>query len=615
MPVYRVRVELKRIQTYLFAVPRLRTILGANALIGETLRQRLAEAARDDKAGRVAKACLPPEVVLPASLDQSACNLVTTPAAGLAEPWASWSADDPKESYDKGILTRDGGHFQALFSRDTGDTDASNFVDEARRIVGEHLPGVMVSVQVDRWDSGSGSTFAADVEGAWKTVQREGADSLQQLFETPGERTCEWSGQGPGVLSLDNAGSKVWVSPLVKGQWDAGTRFRNGRTFDIVGLLQKVKKADGTHVLPCRGQGWADAEDLTELAGGKGRYLALVHVDGNGVGKRKPQTQRNTGNATLTLQDWLDQEAKVEAFFASMRQNVRLALVEALEKTFGEIKASLHISPYQLLMLGGDDLLLACQAEYALPFVQHYAESLKGKNLSDGKPLDIGAGVAIAQPTFPFHALNALAEELASSAKRLSRACEGHSVVDWMVVSNASVPDPAEHRRLHDWVRYRLSAAGQTEQLALNARPYFVLPDAERTHSIDKPSLQELQAAADALRSARAGKGGEVARSQLKQLPADLRAGRRSGDHAFRVLPEAVRQTLKSHGISQAWTPIVRPDAQAGARPEAWYTPLVDLVEVSEIPGLGRRIAESPDEQSAATKAAGTDAVFVETAP
>ena len=344
-----------------------------------------------------------------------------------------------------------------------------------------------------------------------------------------------------------------------------------------------------------------------------------MHVDGNGVGKRTPKTQRKTDDANLTLQAWIDEEAKVEAFFASMRQSVRQALVEALGKTFAQASAANgagpRTSPYQLLMLGGDDLLLACQAEFALRFVQHYAESLKGKNLSDGKPLDIGAGVAIAQPTFPFHALNALAEELASSAKRLSRACEGHSVVDWMVVSNASVPDPAEHRRLHDWVRYRLSAAGQTEQLALNARPYFVLPDAERTHSIGKPSLQELQAAADALRSARAGKGGEVARSQLKQLPADLRAGRRSGDHAFRVLPEAVRQTLKSHGISQAWTPIVRPDAQAGARPEAWYTPLVDLVEVSEIPGLGRRIAESPDEQSAATKAAGTDAVFVETAP
>jgi len=266
-------------------------------------------------------------------------------------------------------------------------------------------------------------------------------------------------------------------------------------------------------------------------------------------------------------------------------------------------------------MLGGDDLLLACQAEFALRFVQHYAESLKSRHLSDEKPLDIGAGVAIAQPTFPFHALNALAEELASSAKRLSRACEGHSVVDWMVVSNASVTDPAEHRRLHDWVRYRLSANGPTEQLVLNARPYFVLPDEGRTHSKGKPCLQELQAAADALRAARASEGQEVARSQLKQLPAGLRAGRGAGEHAFKVLPKAVRETLKSHRIVQAWTAIDSPDARAGTGAKTWYTPLVDLVEVSEIPGLGRRPDDDPTGQGAATKAKETDAAIVKVAP
>ena len=35
-----VEVELKRVQTYLFQVPRLRVMIGANALLGETLRGR-----------------------------------------------------------------------------------------------------------------------------------------------------------------------------------------------------------------------------------------------------------------------------------------------------------------------------------------------------------------------------------------------------------------------------------------------------------------------------------------------------------------------------------------------------------------------------------------------
>jgi hypothetical protein len=43
----RVHVEFKRIQTWLFAVPRLRAMVGANALLGETLRVKLPNLARE----------------------------------------------------------------------------------------------------------------------------------------------------------------------------------------------------------------------------------------------------------------------------------------------------------------------------------------------------------------------------------------------------------------------------------------------------------------------------------------------------------------------------------------------------------------------------------------
>ena len=36
----RIRIEFKRVQTYLFEVPRLRAMLGANAAVGELLRSR-----------------------------------------------------------------------------------------------------------------------------------------------------------------------------------------------------------------------------------------------------------------------------------------------------------------------------------------------------------------------------------------------------------------------------------------------------------------------------------------------------------------------------------------------------------------------------------------------
>lgn len=587
MSVYRVRIELKRIQTYLFAVPRLRTILGANALIGETLRQRLGAAAAD------AGAALPATSRVPERLIRWQCGLLAD--TGEEEPWRTWSADDPKASYEKGILTRDGGHFQALFATEK---QVETFLQAAATLVGKYLPGVMTSVQVDCWTVADGQPDLG--QGKWVELPWPRAPACLPLFEMPGSKVCEWSGQGEGTRSIEvNKKSPVaWVSPLVEQQWNAGTRFREGRTHDVVGLLQKLQR------LPCRGNGWRDAEDLTQLAGGKGRYLALVHIDGNGVGKRTPQQGGGKDQPpSQTFQDWLNHEATVEAFFASMRQQVRLALVETLTATFAT--AAPGITPYQLLMLGGDDLLLVCQAEFALPFVVHYAQALRAKPLSDRDALDIGAGVAISQPSFPFHALHALAEELASSAKRLSRGCTGHSVVDWMVVTNASVPDLQVHRRQHDHRRYKLTQDGPVEQLIVNARPYFVLADPQRKHPADlhslqsSHSLQSLLAAADALRAARTGQGGDVARSQLKQLPASLRAGRRAGARAFSVLPTAIRTVLKAHDITQAWSLL---------GDNSWLSALADLVEVSEIADLGRRVRTAASAGGAADAAARADA-------
>jgi len=45
--MHKVELEFKRIQTYLFASPRLRAMLGANSILGQTIRLELTELARD----------------------------------------------------------------------------------------------------------------------------------------------------------------------------------------------------------------------------------------------------------------------------------------------------------------------------------------------------------------------------------------------------------------------------------------------------------------------------------------------------------------------------------------------------------------------------------------
>lgn len=589
MTVSRVRLEFKRIQTYLFAIPRLRTILGANALVGEVLRLRLPELAAQWQ-----QHVLPSGLQAPAPTDWPRASEGAAALRTESDTGQPWVADDPDAAYRAGVLTRDGGHFQALFPNLDS---ASGFAHEAAALLAADLPGLLTELHLESWAPSPGD--AKLVQG-WKAqVARTPPPPVADpdLFV---DQVCALSGQGAATHTLEvvqkGRRQQMRVSWQAVVQWGAGDRFRSGRTQDIVGRLQNMLGDDRQPLLPCRGGLWREPRDLEDLAGGGGRYLALVHADGNGVGSRGP-VKLVTESPTLPdepaaagLQRWLDLEAGVEAFYASMRQTVRAALVEALWVVFGKMDpGSGQYRPYQLLMLGGDDLLLTCRAECALPFVRAYAEALADRNLSDQKPLDIGVGVAIARSSYPFVGLHAKCEELADSAKRLARGLPeggpGRSVVDWAVITASTMDELSAHRRRHDRLAYSVNQNGAevTEVLALSARPYFVLePPVGSTRTLAK-----LLDTANALRANRS----QVARSQLKSLPASLRLGRIAGEFAVQDLPEPILELLGEHKLEKAWWPVAAtpsPDAASSAV-HRYLTPLVDLVEVVEMAQLGRR--------------------------
>jgi hypothetical protein len=578
MSYSRVVIEFKRIQTYLFAVPKLRTVLGANALMGEMLRLTLPELAT----GKVRQSKDVDDFRFPSSDDDP-----LRPAGGQAA--CNWTADDPAAGYRYGIPTRDGGHFQALFD-DPG--KALTFADEARKKIEDELPGLMVDIKMENWLPHPND---ATLTAGWKQAPEGVRASLLAVDDTLGKPVCQWSGQGVADKRIEFRKEEFLVSSVVKKQWDAGTRFGKNDTNDIVGLLQRACQNDGTPVLPCRAAEWKDAEDLEELAGGPGRYLAVVHVDGNRVGSRKPDPDRQRRADGETGDDafrrWLASEAKIEAFFYSMRSNVRAALAQALHATFGGLSArDASVRPYQLLMVGGDDVLLLTQAEYALQFVAHYAQALSDdrRKLSDGATLDIGAGVVIAQASFPFHTMHALAEELANSAKRLARGNDNanRSVVDWMIVTQSAALDVAAHRRLHDIVSYRVDDV--SERLVLSARPYFVRQPCPLAGASPESlsSLQALLDASDALRK----QSDAVARSQRKALPERIGLGRRSAIAAFAGLPEAMRTLISAQGgykDCNPWTEVAATSIDGKITEKTYLTRLLDLLEVAEIPDLG----------------------------
>ena len=159
----RVHIEFQRVQTWLFAVPRLKAMVGANAMLGTVLRESLPKLAKTpDKAWKL-QGC---------------------PDSGSygkkADDDPLQAEDDPATDAKAGILARDGGHFEADFA-----SGAEEFAKEASALLERKLPGLRFSVAVNK-----------------QRIERNGA-SLS--YELPVLAPCEWSGRGLAESALRHA--------------------------------------------------------------------------------------------------------------------------------------------------------------------------------------------------------------------------------------------------------------------------------------------------------------------------------------------------------------------------------------------------------------------------
>ncbi len=496
----RLHIELQRVQTWLFAVPRLRAMVGANALLGEILRVELPKLARE--AGR---------------------GWMLSPST---EAYPSAEADDPLKDHDDpaddakvGILSRDGGHFEARFT-----IGAEEFANASGQLLRTSVPGLRFCVSIDR-------------EPLTKS-------QVHLSTELPVLAPCEWTGRGLASAIVEQGDERPAVSLDVAQRHEAARRTEDSTAVDIASLLSDQTKLKTLE----------RAQELKELVGNG--YLALIHADGNGVG---------SGAGTS--------DGERAAFF----HRNRVLLRRAVQTAINEHCPDEGQAPLTPLMLGGDDLLLVCRAEIALPFIVTLCQALDElQRDSDGFKLTLGVGVVFAKHTIPIHRLHEVAEQLASSAKRRFRGLveagdAKRSVVDWAVFSTAWVDDPEEMRR-RDWLR-----GNGTELRVLSQRPVDVLGEGTN-------SLQGLVNSVEKLKGA--------PRSQLRYLVDQLQRGQTLSELAFAELPQEAKGPLAEAGVTTPW----RRAANSGP----WLTALLDLVEVAEIARLGRSVERAESKREVA---------------
>ena len=232
-----------------------------------------------------------------------------------------------------------------------------------------------------------------------------------------------------------------------------------------------------------------------DLAGrGQGAYVAVVHADGNDMGRRflhLTQEAADDRQAVRLLRalSRLVQAGGQEALAACGAWLVK-AWDEETQTLADDVKLpAAHIMPFRPLVYGGDDMTFICDGRLGLELAAHFVERfeeatarrLAAPEADELRPFVPGtaegmtacAGVAVVKNHYPFSRAYRLSEDLVHNAKqfvrkrRLQTGERPFSALDWHLASSAFFGGVAQLRAA-EYTEYRLLKAQKQTPLEPN---------------------------------------------------------------------------------------------------------------------------------------------------
>lgn len=178
-----------------------------------------------------------------------------------------------------------------------------------------------------------------------------------------------------------------------------------------------------------------------DMITGKGisSMLAIVHIDGNNMGRRIGELMSKTHNYNEAIDRMRKISKNINESFKETYKSMEKELAEQIDqdKTFIKDKSKKYI---RKIITAGDDITFVCNAKIALSLVEYFLNDISKKvmygdnnNKSDLKKYGFSAcaGIAYMYSHFPFSDAYKVAEECCASAK--SRAKLKENVEDGFI--------------------------------------------------------------------------------------------------------------------------------------------------------------------------------------
>jgi hypothetical protein len=176
----------------------------------------------------------------------------------------------------------------------------------------------------------------------------------------------------------------------------------------IIKLVQDEKLQGKKYNLP---EETVRPKDFNELRGipGSKDYLALIYADGNAMGQTIDECR------TLTEREAIAKRIDMGVYVALSKAIVRHLPVVPIADA-----SATHMFPFDILLIGGDDIVIVVPAASAMDVAQTVAEEFhKYTRANDSKGLGhtLSVGVVLAPIKYPFGLLHDLAESTLKFAK------------------------------------------------------------------------------------------------------------------------------------------------------------------------------------------------------
>lgn len=399
MKCYGVMMDASGIQNYIFGTNRLAQNVGASRIVEKILE----------------------EAYLAKCLDGTVSE----------EDLKTWreTHQDISLLENKGVLlTYTGGGNALMVFTDEG--KAVDFAKNWTFNVIRDYPGLkpITGIEAGEFDPKDFKTFRDD---CWRALQREKSLNTPVMDFPRHGMTAECVFTGEAAESRKVPGGyfeneKKYISRQVQIKHDES---------------EKLKKSSHKYGYSGEKEIPYEFEDLGGKSGDANKTLmAVVHVDGNNMGKRFENIK--------SLEEYRKTSVQVNSYvhkaFERLVQDFRNIQKKHADELF--LPEKILIRP---IILGGDDVTFVCYGLLGLwaaeKFIQHFhaVQAEEGEDV-----IHACAGVAVVKPTYPFARAYALAEACCSRAKDVTRK-EDRSAIDYHILKSGVFSSLKDMRYAH----------------------------------------------------------------------------------------------------------------------------------------------------------------------